>query len=143
MDSSGAGAPGVGLMERFGVCFRAHRTQLSSLITAPVGRYAEMPEVFYELIESYFPSVPRIELNARQRCPGCDVWVPEAPPDDAATAASRLPGKTRPTGEPHPADAFARPARSRTDSIFSEAVDRVPWLGWRALDRLRLPKHSR
>ena len=53
-------------------------TQLSSLINAPVGRYAEKPEIFYELIESHFPNLPKIELNAHGARAGWDRWGPEA-----------------------------------------------------------------
>ena len=62
----------------------ASGAKLSSLITAPVGRYAEKPDIFYELIESYFPNVPRIELNARRLRPGWDASRLEAPPDPTA-----------------------------------------------------------
>ena len=48
-------------------------TQVNSIIEASVGRHSEKPEVFYEVIESYFPNVPKIELNARQRRIGWDV----------------------------------------------------------------------
>lgn len=39
--------------------------QWPSLIEAPVGEHSAKPEVFLELIESYFPNLPRIELNRR------------------------------------------------------------------------------
>lgn len=54
-------------------------TQWPSLIIAPVGAHSEKPARFRELIESYFPSLPKIELNARTRPPGWDVWGAEAP----------------------------------------------------------------
>ena len=57
-------------------------TQWSSLIQAPVGRHSEKPENFCEMIESYFPTLPKIELHARgvMSRPGRDVWGLEAPP---------------------------------------------------------------
>ena len=56
-------------------------TQAASLIEAPVGRHSEKPAVFYEIIERYFPNLPKIELHARSAVarPGWDVWGLEAP----------------------------------------------------------------
>jgi N6-adenosine-specific RNA methylase IME4 len=59
-------------------------TQAASLIEAPVGRHSEKPAVFYEIIEGYFPSLPKIELNARSRRAGWDIWGLEAPNEAAA-----------------------------------------------------------
>ena len=52
-----------------------------SVILAPVGRHSEKPEAFCEMIESYFPTLPKIELHARGVVsrPGWDVWGLEAP----------------------------------------------------------------
>ena len=52
-------------------------TQLPSVIVAPVGKHSEKPEVFAETIERYFPNAPRLELFARRRRPGWDVWGAE------------------------------------------------------------------
>jgi N6-adenosine-specific RNA methylase IME4 len=49
------------------------------LVDAPVGRHSEKPEKFYQLIERYFPNLPKIELNARAARPGWDAWGYEAP----------------------------------------------------------------
>jgi N6-adenosine-specific RNA methylase IME4 len=56
-------------------------TQWSSLIQALVRRHSEKPEVFCEMIEGYFPTLPKIELHARGPIarPGWDVWGLEAP----------------------------------------------------------------
>jgi N6-adenosine-specific RNA methylase IME4 len=40
-------------------------TQTVSLIEALVGRHSEKPAVFHEIIERYFPTLPKIELHAR------------------------------------------------------------------------------
>jgi N6-adenosine-specific RNA methylase IME4 len=40
-------------------------TQSPSVIEAPVGRHSEKPAVFAELIEHYFPNMPKIELFSR------------------------------------------------------------------------------
>jgi N6-adenosine-specific RNA methylase IME4 len=54
------------------------------VIEAPVTRHSEKPPIFYELIESYFPTLPRIELFARQARPGWSCWGLEAPMTEAA-----------------------------------------------------------
>jgi N6-adenosine-specific RNA methylase IME4 len=54
-------------------------TQFSSVIKAKRGKHSEKPVEAYELIEEYFPTLPKIELNARQRRPGWDAWGLEAP----------------------------------------------------------------
>jgi len=53
--------------------------QWQSVIQADVGAHSEKPEVFYDLIEEYFPSLPKIELNARKSRDGWDSWGNEAP----------------------------------------------------------------
>lgn len=59
-------------------------TQFESLIRAPVGRHSEKPEQSYQIIETYFPTLPKIELNARCARAGWDAWGFEAPQDGAA-----------------------------------------------------------
>lgn len=54
-------------------------TQWGSVVDAPVGRHSEKPDKFYELIEAYFPNLPKIELNARRARDGWDAWGYEAP----------------------------------------------------------------
>ena len=68
-------------------------TQAASLIEAPVGRHSEKPAIFYEIIEGYFPTLPKIELHARGVVarPGWDVWGLEAPIDGLRTIISSLP----------------------------------------------------
>jgi N6-adenosine-specific RNA methylase IME4 len=60
-------------------------TQFPSLISAPVGEHSQKPDKFYELIETYFPTLPKIELNARRARAGWDRWGFEA---DAAGEAA-------------------------------------------------------
>jgi N6-adenosine-specific RNA methylase IME4 len=57
-------------------------TQFPSVIEAPVGRHSEKPDAFYEMIEVYFPTLPKIELNARRQRAGWMPWGLEAPPAD-------------------------------------------------------------
>jgi N6-adenosine-specific RNA methylase IME4 len=54
-------------------------TQWESVIDAPRGElHSAKPEVVLRMIEQYFPSVPKIELNARKRRAGWDAWGLEA-----------------------------------------------------------------
>jgi N6-adenosine-specific RNA methylase IME4 len=53
-------------------------TQWSSVINAKRGRHSEKPDVVYRLIEDYYPDMPKIELNARKRRDGWDVWGNES-----------------------------------------------------------------
>ncbi len=54
-------------------------TQWPSVIEAPLGKHSAKPDRFYELIEGYFPNLPKIELNARRARDGWDAWGNEAP----------------------------------------------------------------
>jgi N6-adenosine-specific RNA methylase IME4 len=53
--------------------------QWPSAITVPRGRHSAKPEIFLEMIEAYYPTVPKIELNRRgSRRLGWDAWGNEA-----------------------------------------------------------------
>ena len=55
--------------------------QWPSLIEAPVGAHSAKPEVFLDLVEAYFPTLPKIELNRRGPArPGWDAWGNEGGP---------------------------------------------------------------
>jgi N6-adenosine-specific RNA methylase IME4 len=58
--------------------------QFVSAIEAAVGKHSAKPEAFYEVIEKYFPTIPKIELNARAARAGWDAWGLEAPAAEAA-----------------------------------------------------------
>ena len=50
-------------------------TQWSSVIEAPVGEHSAKPEKSFQLIEAYFPTLPKIELNRRgPPRAGWDAW---------------------------------------------------------------------
>src|SRR6185503_13957189 len=50
-------------------------SQSESVLHAPVGGHSAKPELFLELIEGYFPTLPKIELNRRGLArPGWDAW---------------------------------------------------------------------
>jgi N6-adenosine-specific RNA methylase IME4 len=54
-------------------------TQWRSILIAPVGEHSEKPDAALELIEEYFPTLPKIELNRRGPArDGWDAWGNEA-----------------------------------------------------------------
>jgi N6-adenosine-specific RNA methylase IME4 len=59
-------------------------TQFPSVFRAPVRAHSQKPDIVYEIIEKYFPSLTKIELNARAARKGWDSWGWEAPEKEAA-----------------------------------------------------------
>lgn len=62
--------------------------QFSSVINAPVSEHSAKPVDAYEVIERYYPTVPKIELNARIARKGWARWGLEAPEPGAAPIAA-------------------------------------------------------
>lgn len=63
----------------------AQGEQRESLIMAPRGEHSAKPEIFLEMIETYFPNLPKIELNRRGPArPGWSAWGNEAETQEAA-----------------------------------------------------------
>lgn len=54
-------------------------TQWDSLQCAPKGEHSAKPDCFYEMLEAYFPTLVKVELNARRPRPGWAQWGNEAP----------------------------------------------------------------
>jgi N6-adenosine-specific RNA methylase IME4 len=52
----------------------APEDRVSSVVHADRGEHSEKPEIFYELIERFYPSLPKIELFSRAPRPGWDAW---------------------------------------------------------------------
>jgi N6-adenosine-specific RNA methylase IME4 len=48
--------------------------QYPSIIDAPRGRHSEKPFAFREMIDELFPSLPKLELFARERFSGWEAW---------------------------------------------------------------------
>lgn len=63
---------------------------------APVGAHSEKPDEVHEMIEAYFPHLPKIELNARRARAGWVTWGYEAP---EGPSAEMLPPHDPETGE--------------------------------------------
>lgn len=63
-------------------------TQWASVIEAPRREHSRKPDEVLEMIEAYFPSLPKIELNRRGPArPGWDAWGNEAGAANQETAA--------------------------------------------------------
>ena len=63
--------------------------QWPSVFITNVGEHSEKPDRVYELIENYYPTVPKLELNARRRRKDWDVWGAEAPDAEPSEAMGR------------------------------------------------------
>jgi N6-adenosine-specific RNA methylase IME4 len=49
--------------------------QWPSVIEAPAGKHSAKPEIFLEMMEQYFPSLPKLEMNCRGLArPNWDAW---------------------------------------------------------------------
>lgn len=65
----------------------AQGTQWESLILAPVNKHSAKPVAMLEMIEEYFPSLPKIELNRRgPPREGWDAWGNESAPPNRENA---------------------------------------------------------
>lgn len=62
----------------------AQGDQWPSVVEAPRRGHSVKPESFYQLIEQYFPNIPKIELNQRKARAGWDGWGFQAPAAEAA-----------------------------------------------------------
>lgn len=88
-------------------------TQLRSALAYDVGAHSEKPPFAHEIAESYFPSLPKIELNARRARDGWDAWGLEAPEGDIGI----------PTTEQHQALASAESAFPPDDPETGEIIE--------------------
>lgn len=86
-------------------------TQRPSTIEGRVTKHSAKPDVFYEMIEQYFPNLPKIELNARAARKGWDAWGNEAPTDAAGNTLN------------HDSDGVVTDTDSETASLPATAAD--------------------
>jgi N6-adenosine-specific RNA methylase IME4 len=77
----------------------AQGRQWPSAFDANQGDHSEKPEEFYQLVEDYFPTVPKIELYARQRRAGWDAYGAEAPLDLEAASGDDQPRESDRDGD--------------------------------------------
>src|SRR5262245_2382662 len=72
-----------------------------SVISGPRREHSRKPDEAYALIEAMYPALPKLELFARQRRPGWDVWGNET---DKFTADKQTYGLPWPARPPHSAN---------------------------------------
>jgi N6-adenosine-specific RNA methylase IME4 len=65
-------------------------TQFRSALAFDTGPHSQKPPFAHEIAEAYFPSLPKIELNARWRREGWDAWGLEAPEADQTVDANNV-----------------------------------------------------
>lgn len=97
-------------------------TQFDSVIDAPLGAHSEKPDAFYDVIERYFPTLPKIELNARRARPGWTSWGLEAPEESQAKEPEADAGSAA-TDMHRPAEGSSRPVDGRLSTATSEPMD--------------------
>lgn len=88
-------------------------TQRDSLLLEPRGKHSAKPECFLEMIEQYFPTLPKIELNRRGPArPGWSAWGNEAVEHDPETGeiSCGVPPATADVAAPAPSVTLARGA---------------------------------
>jgi N6-adenosine-specific RNA methylase IME4 len=93
------GAPGMGFYFRGdtehvllgvrGTCPIEPAMRISNHFAAPRTGHSAKPDRFYEIVERVSPE-PRLELFARRRRVGWDVWGNEAPPESEARTQTHL-----------------------------------------------------
>jgi N6-adenosine-specific RNA methylase IME4 len=104
-------------------------TQWDSVIDGDVGEHSAKPERFHEMIEAYFPTLPKIELNRRgPPRPGWKAWGNEAepaPPHDPDTGEILSP---EPAAEQSPVEEPAAVHQSTTPppAISSVEIEDIP-----------------
>jgi N6-adenosine-specific RNA methylase IME4 len=54
-------------------------TQWNSVFDADRRGHSVKPDALHEMIEALFPSLPKLEMNARAARAGWDIWGAEAP----------------------------------------------------------------
>lgn len=79
-------------------------TQFPSYFIAPVGEHSVKPDNVHEIAEAYFPNFQKIELNARRKRPGWDVWGNEAEEDEDASSECSEDATPSDGAESDPAD---------------------------------------
>jgi N6-adenosine-specific RNA methylase IME4 len=92
-------------------------TQADSLIEAPVGKHSAKPDAFLDMIDWYFPTLPKIELNRRGPLrPGWAAWGNEA----------RIADESGTTQEPPNVPEIILPGMAPTFEYIGAFVDLTP-----------------
>lgn len=96
--------------------------QWDSLLMSPRLEHSQKPDIFLEMIEGYFPTLPKMELNARRRRKGWKAWgfdAPEDEDDDSSRAAEAGQEETAPVAN---ADLPASVARDEPGRIVEVKI---------------------
>jgi N6-adenosine-specific RNA methylase IME4 len=105
-------------------------TQWPSVIEAVVGRHSEKPDVFLELIESYFPTLPKIELNRRGPArPGWSAWgneVEGSREGEGVTSGLQEQGALPNGGKAHKSDGVEPRPEERSGRVKPYGENRGP-----------------
>lgn len=95
-------------------------TQRESLIMAPRGSHSAKPDVFLEMIEQYYPTLPKIELNRRGSArQGWDAWGNESEERITDDSRTNHDPKTVP-------DSYGTDAAQSKASVSEPASDHHP-----------------
>jgi N6-adenosine-specific RNA methylase IME4 len=108
-----------------GIPAPAMGTQDESLIEAPVGEHSAKPEVFLDMIERYFPTLPKIELNRRGPARiGWSAWGLEADTTEGDAPNNIAATGTAPAARPDDAEAAPQPVAEQP--LVAEPIEDVP-----------------
>lgn len=89
---------------------------------APAGEHSEKPDQQYEHAEFHFPTLPKIELNARRARPGWTAWGLDAPEQESSVSPVPIAANDVTTGAGDPNS----PARNPVVTESSQAKADVP-----------------
>jgi N6-adenosine-specific RNA methylase IME4 len=99
-------------------------TQKNSIIEAPATKHSAKPELFLEMIEGYYPSLPKIELNRRgPPRKGWAAWGNQAEPGEFDATTGELHPHPRETATPENTPAVAH---EPIDLTIPDFLRRVP-----------------
>ena len=94
-------------------------TQCESLIIAPRGEHSAKPEIFLEIIEGYYPTLPKIELNRRGPArQGWDAWGNES--------SDRIADESGTNHQPNNVPELILPGMAPTWETIAAFVDLTP-----------------
>jgi N6-adenosine-specific RNA methylase IME4 len=87
-----------------------------SNFSAPVGEHSEKPANIHEIVEFHWPSMPKVEFNARRARPGWTAWGFDAPEHSQANAGDGPALEGEPAGMEAPVSRVADGRTSDEDA---------------------------
>jgi len=113
-------------------------TQWEDLVVEASTIHSRKPDFAHEWFEQFFPTLTKIELNARRARPGWSVWGLEAPePEPEAQAWGNVPGGDIPAHQGH--ESYARMAEAPDEDSSEEFQDSIPPRSGQEADRFGGP----